>query len=64
MHLTIREMAEMKRMGHTVKAVYKTARGVPFPKFFRDRTEMDRFTASAELAGSKLVTYAERQERQ
>lgn len=60
MHLTIKEMAEMKRMGYTVKAVYKTARGVPFPKFFRDRAEMDRFTEQAEQAGTRLVGCAER----
>ena len=60
MHLTIKETAEMKRMGYTVKAVYRTARGVPFPKFFRDRAEMDRFTEQAEQAGGRLVGCAER----
>ena len=60
MHLTIKETAEMKRMGYTVKAVYRTARGVPFPKFFRDRAEIDRFTEQAEQAGSRLVGCAER----
>lgn len=60
MHLTIKETAEMKRMGYTVKAVYRTARGVSFPKFFRDRPEMDRFTEQAEQAGGRLVGCAER----
>ena len=60
MHLTIKETAEMKRMGYTVKAVYRTTRGVPFPKFFRDRAEMDRCTEQAEQAGGRLVGCAER----
>ena len=60
MHLTIKETAEMKRMGYTIKAVYRTARGVPFPKFFRGRAEMDRFTEQAEQAGTRLVGCAER----
>ena len=60
MHLTIRETTEMKRMGYTVKAVYRTAKGVPFHKYFTDRTEMDRFTAKAEEAGTRLTDCAER----
>lgn len=60
MHLTIRETAEMKRMGYTIKAMYRTAKGVPFPKYFRDRAEMERFTAEAEQAGSRLTASAER----
>ena len=53
MHLTIKDTAKMRRMGYTVKAMYETAKGIPF-------LEMDRFTANAEEEGSRLVAWAER----
>ena len=31
-------------MGYTVKAMYETAKGIPFLKYFMDKAEMDRFT--------------------
>ena len=62
MHLTIKEQAEMRRMGYTAKAAYKNAKGIPFHKYFRDKAEMDKFTEKAEEAGSKLTAWAERGE--
>ena len=50
----------MRRMGYTVKAMYETAKGIPFLKYFMDKAEMDRFTANAEEEGSRLVAWAER----
>ena len=32
MHLTIKDTAKMRRMGYTVKAMYETAKGIPFLK--------------------------------
>ena len=60
MHLTIKDTAKMRRMGYTVKAMYETAKGIPFLKYFMDKAEMDRFTANAEEEGSRLVAWAER----
>ena len=60
MNITISEMREMKRMGYTVKAMYKTARGIPFHKFFTNKDEFERFTASAEECGTRLTGSAER----
>ena len=47
MHLTIKDTAKMRRMGYTVKAMYETAKGIPFLKYFTDKAEMDGFTANA-----------------
>ena len=55
-----------ERKGHPdvykrqVKAMYETAKGIPFLKYFMDKAEMDRFTANAEEDGSRLVAWAER----
>lgn len=57
MHLTIKDTAKMRRMGYTVKAMYETAKGIPFLKYFMDKAEMDRFTANAEEEGSRLVAW-------
>ncbi len=37
MHLTIKDTAKMRRMGYTVKAMYETAKGIPFLKYFMDK---------------------------
>lgn len=60
MHLTMKDTVKMRRMGYTVKAMYETAKGVPFPKYFTDKEEMSRFTVSEEKAGARLVAWAER----
>ena len=60
MKLTIKDLREMARMGYTVKAMYRSCRGIPFHKFFRDRAEFEGFTEKAEQAGSRLVGCAER----
>ena len=60
MHLTIKDTAKMRRMGYAVKAMYETAKGIPFPKYFMDKSEMDRFTANVKEEGSSLVAWTER----
>ena len=53
MHLTIKDTAKMRRMGYTVKAMYETAKGIPFLKYFMDKAEMDRFTRKCGRRGFK-----------
>ncbi len=60
MHLTMKDTVKMRRMGYTVKAMYETAKGIPFIKYFVDKAEMDGFTVNAEEEGSRLVVWAER----
>ena len=60
MHLTMKDTVKMRRMGSTVKAMYETAKGIPFIKYFVDKAEMDGFTVNAEEEGSRLVVWAER----
>ena len=60
MHLTMKDTVKMSRMGYTVKAMYETAKGIPFIKYFVDKAEMDGFTVNAEEEGSRLVVWAER----
>ena len=55
MHLTIKDTAKMRRMGYTVKAMYETAKGIPFLKYFTDKAEMDGFTANAEEEDSYII---------
>ena len=60
MHLTMKDTVKMRRMGYTVKAMYETAKGIPFIKYFVDKAERDGFTVNAEEEGSRLVVWAER----
>ena len=58
-NMSIGEIGEMRRMGWKVRARYQNHRGVPFHKNFKDRAEMDEFTAKAETAGSTLIEFRE-----
>ena len=60
MMLTIRDLKEMAYMGYTVKAMYKTSRGIPFHKFFTGKAEFERFSKDAERVGTRLESWAER----
>lgn len=55
--MTIREHAEMKRMGYTIKMRYKTRRGVPFYKYFRTVKEARAFNSRAIDAGTRILGY-------
>lgn len=55
--ITLKEAAEMRRMGYTVKAEYKTARGVPFVQCFTDY-DFELFEAMRKDYGTELVGYA------
>lgn len=55
--MTIREIAEMKRMGYTIKMRYKTRRGVPFHKYFTTAKEARAFNSRAIDAGTRILGY-------
>lgn len=55
--MTIRERAEMKRMGYTIKMRYETRRGVPFYKYFRTVKEARAFNSRAIDAGTRILGY-------
>ena len=55
--MTIREIAEMKRMGYTIKMRYKTRRGVPFYKYFTTAKEARAFNRRAIDAGTRILGY-------
>jgi hypothetical protein len=55
--MTIREIAEMKRMGYTIKMRYKTRRGVPFHKYFTTAKEARAFNRRAIDAGTQILAY-------
>lgn len=55
--MTIRERAEMKRMGYTIKMRYETRRGVPFYKYFTTAKEARAFNRRAIDAGTRILGY-------
>lgn len=55
--MTVREIAEMKRMGYTIKVRYKTQRGVPFHKYFTTAEEAADFNKKVAEAGTTIVEY-------
>lgn len=55
MHITLKESREMKYMGYTYKAQYKSPRGIPFTKYFIKKAEMDDFNKKAKEAGSTFL---------
>ena len=48
---TLKEQSEMRRMGYTIRAWYKTRRGVPFHKDFRTIEEFKAFSTEVYKAG-------------
>ena len=57
-HITPKEAARMRRMGYTVKAVYKNGRGVPLTQFYPDG-DFELFEEMRKAAGAlELVGYA------
>ena len=57
-YLTLKDKAEMKYMGYTIRAWFTNPNGVPFHKDFTNRTEMESFVEKAHGVGSKLVGFA------
>lgn len=55
--MTIKEHAEMKRMGYTIKMRYKNRRGVPFHKYFTTAKEARAFNRRAIDAGTRILEY-------
>lgn len=58
--LTIKERAEMKRMGYYYRVWYTTKRGVPFHKDFTSQREMRKFTDEAREVGTQMNGFAVR----
>lgn len=58
--LTLQDKSEMKYMGYTYRAWFKTQRGVPFPKDFRNKADMELFIKQAAENGIKLVQWLKR----
>ena len=54
-NLTLQDKSEMKYMGYVYRALFKTQRGVPFDKNFKNKAEMDLFVKQAAEHGIKLV---------
>ena len=53
--IDLKERRDMRYMGWVIKAVYKTYRGVPFTKYFRNSREWSEFTQEAEKLGTIFV---------
>ena len=48
----------MKYMGYAYRAWFKTQRGVPFDKNFKNKAEMELFVKQAAEYEVKLIKYA------
>lgn len=55
--MTIREIAEMKRMGYTIKVRYKNSRGIPFHKYFTTAKEAKAYNRRAVDVGTRILEY-------
>ena len=55
MKLTIKDKAEMKRMGYEYRAWFISPRGIPFHKDFTTYREMQEFIKAAKTVGTRLV---------